>query len=73
MLDTNVVVQKLDLLQPSTGNLRLTRQASEAIGHVGPVPGVGEDIDRFPRSSRPNAGAHQFQPLTGASPPPASK
>ncbi|MES2466432.1 MAG: right-handed parallel beta-helix repeat-containing protein [Verrucomicrobiota bacterium] len=59
-LHTNVVVPKLELLDPLTGNLHLTRLSSEAIGHVGPVPEVEEDIDRVPRGSRPNAGAHDW-------------
>ncbi len=66
-LATNVVVRKLELLDPSTGNLRLTRPASEAIDRVGLLPGVREDIDRGLRNSSPNAGAHEFPRLTGES------
>ena len=70
-LDTNVVVRKLELLNPATGNLRLTRFATAAIDRAAPLPEANADIDGSPRANKPDAGAHEFQ-LIGGSPVPAA-
>ena len=60
-LDTNVVTQKLELLDPATGNLRLTPSATEAIDRAVPSSEVKADIDGNSRGNQPDAGAHEFQ------------
>jgi hypothetical protein len=45
---------------PEAGNLRLTARATEAIDRAAPMPEVTEDIDRKPRGSRPDLGAHEY-------------
>src|SRR5207253_8333 len=61
-LETNVVVRRLDLLDPATGNLRLRESAKAAIDCAPPLADVVADIDSIPRGDRPDAGAHEFQP-----------
>lgn len=43
------------------GNLHLTARATEAIDKGVPLPEVTEDIDRKPRTSKPDIGAHEFR------------
>jgi hypothetical protein len=59
-LDTNAVIRKLDLVDPSTGNLRLTRSAANAVKPVERLPGAEADIDNRTRGDHPHPGAHEF-------------
>jgi len=45
----------------SEGNLRLTARATDAIDRAVPRPEAETDIDRRPRGSTPDIGAHEFQ------------
>ena len=47
-------------VDPTTGNLALTRAATEAIDKGVSLPDVTEDIRRRPRSGRPDLGAWEF-------------
>ncbi|MCS6859317.1 MAG: right-handed parallel beta-helix repeat-containing protein [Abditibacteriales bacterium] len=47
------------LVDPTMGNLRLTAQATAAIDRAVPLADVTEDIDRRPRGSQPDIGAHE--------------
>ncbi|HZP84886.1 MAG TPA: right-handed parallel beta-helix repeat-containing protein, partial [Chthonomonadaceae bacterium] len=50
------------LVAPMEGNLRLTPRAVEAIDRAAPQPDVREDIDRTPRTNKPDIGAHELVP-----------
>src|SRR5262249_14404906 len=45
---------------PEEGNLRLTAAATDAIDKAVPVPEVTTVIDRKPRGTTPDLGAHEF-------------
>ncbi|UCF14565.1 MAG: right-handed parallel beta-helix repeat-containing protein [Phycisphaerales bacterium] len=47
-------------VDPTSGNLALTREATEAIDKGVSLPDVTEDIRRRPRSGRPDIGAWEF-------------
>jgi parallel beta-helix repeat protein len=50
-----------DLVDPASGNLRLTARAVEAIDKATPRPDVADDIDRKPRGPQPDIGAHELR------------
>ncbi|HLJ57471.1 MAG TPA: GDSL-type esterase/lipase family protein [Chthonomonadaceae bacterium] len=49
------------LADPAHGNLRLTAAATDAIDRALPLAEVRDDIDRKPRGSRPDIGAHELR------------
>ena len=49
------------LVDPTMGNLRLTAKATAAIDAAAPLAEVTEDVDRRPRGSKPDIGAHEFR------------
>jgi hypothetical protein len=49
------------LMDPATGNLRLTERATEAIDRAVPFPEVRDDIDGKPRGQKPDIGAYELR------------
>jgi hypothetical protein len=45
---------------PAEGDLHLTARAAEAVDRADPLAEVKEDIDRRPRGSKPDLGAHEL-------------
>jgi hypothetical protein len=56
---------------PDKGDLRLTASATDAINKAEPLAEVTTDIDRNPRDSHPDFGAHEF--VSPGERPPADK